>query len=324
MMRFRTEIIPPAAPFAIDPERPVVLLGSCFTDNIGARMRRCGIPAIVNPGGVLFNPISICSRLNLALLSLRDGGSMISVLRESILHRDDIVLSWLFDSSVAALDEEECLMRCKEAVDSLASALQTASALLLTFGTSLAYCMKGRRDEVVTNCHKLPASTFERRFLSMEEIVTAVGDVVRWLRTLNPTLNIIMTVSPVRHQRDGMHLNTISKANLLLALDHICSEYDNCQYFPAYELLIDDLRDYRFYASDLVHPSEDAVEYIWDKFKETYFDEKGRKLIAEGESLRRRMEHRPIIGESAEAYRFESSTQELLARFRDAHPSMIF
>lgn len=259
-MRFRTEYEAKAGK-PLDPDRKILLIGSCFSDNIGTKMRQHGLDAIVNPCGVLYNPVSI-SRV--VRLSLKDDSPEIMELEPC--DRDGHRVSFLFDSSVNGSDDAELRHRAGIALSQLRTALTDAQAVIFTFGTSFVYFLDGRP---VSNCHKQPEAIFSRRMLSLGEIKCELGELITAVRTANPEIRIIATVSPVRHLRDGFEGNARSKASLLLALGET-AEALGIEYFPAYEILTDDLRDYRYYADDLVHPSQQGVEYIWEKFKQTY------------------------------------------------------
>lgn len=321
--RFRTEINVPAARIKLDPERPAVLLGSCFTEAVGKRMRRSRWKALVNPGGVLFNPVSVATHLQLALSAMQDEHRVSEIVGNTIFERDGICRSMLFDSTTAAMTHGESLRKGEHAIAELSKGLSRADALFLTFGTSIVYNLKGENPYTVANCHKLPADNFERVMLSSHEIFDLWSELLPRLLQINPKLKIIFTVSPVRHEKDGFHTNTLSKANLMTAIDMLCRNFDNCRYFPAYEIMMDDLRDYRFYASDLVHPSEEAADYIWMKFKESQLTEAGAKLLDEGERLTRREEHRPIIADNPQAGKFYAETKRLAEEFSKAHPGML-
>ena len=177
----------------------------------------------------------------------------------------------------------------------LAEKLCHGKTLIITFGTSIAYFRKSN-DTIVGNCHKQPADLFYRERLQVNDIAHAWDFLIKNMNNTYKGLNIIFTVSPVRHLKDTMEGNSKSKAILLLAIEQICSLHENCHYFPAFEIMNDDLRDYRFYASDLLHPSEEAIEYIWEKFVDTYIDSSGKTFLEEGAKKVRAANHRPKIG----------------------------
>lgn len=314
-MKFRTEIKIGRSGLQLGIDRPVALVGSCFADNIGERMRRCLWNA-QNPTGVLFNPLSIAKNLEMILLQ----GDSDSSFKESLFECNGIWHSWLFDSSISG-SAEYIDGKYRQLMKDFPELIRQGGTLIVTFGTAWCYYLNLRTDYVVANCHKQPASMFTRRMASVEEIAEKWRLLLGRLKKNYPDLNVIFTVSPVRHVRDGLHGNQLSKATLLLAIDRLCQEYDFCSYFPAYEILNDDLRDYRFYADDLCHPSETAVEYIWEKFIECYIRAEQQRALIEGEKITKRLHHRAIISGSDEAKEFANETQRLYREFSERHPT---
>lgn len=322
-MKLRTEIELPVSKVKIDPGKPAVLLGSCFSDNIGRRMRRCRWDALVNPGGVLFNPSSIAAHLELALIAMEMPDLLPELIANSIFESDGVYHSWLFDSTMSALSAQDCVDKCRGAIVNLYKVMRKADLLVLTFGSSFVYHLAGNESLIVANCHKQPASLFGRRMLDFDEVVNKYAQLINRLGQINPHMEIVLTVSPVRHIKDGLHANTMSKGMLLSVADCLCSNFDQCSYFAAYEIMLDDLRDYRFYASDLVHPSEIAVDYIWRRFCEVYLDEKSRKLLEVGERLTLRQEHRSVIADAPSSIRFANETGEMLKKWHETYPEML-
>lgn len=298
----------------LNPDAPVMLVGSCFADNIRQRMRQC-LWRAENPFGTLFNPLSIARVLG---NMLDDDGE--SDFCKSLFQADGIWRSWMFDSHIAFPTREECLAAYRELRRVCHATLQQAEALFVTFGTSFCYFLK-TGNHLVANCHKQSSALFERRRVSVKEIADEWNNLLKRLWTTYPNLQVIFTVSPVRHVRDGFVDNSRSKAVLLLAVEDLCSNHTQCGYFPAYEIVNDDLRGYRFYASDLVHPSPEAVEYVWEKLIDTYFSDTRRQLLMEGEKLYRRLTHRLIIAESESSRRFTADTQALAESFYLHHPT---
>ncbi|MCH5214834.1 MAG: GSCFA domain-containing protein [Muribaculaceae bacterium] len=311
-MKFRTEYtIPQDAPKPLQPERLAILLGSCFSDNIGAKMLSSGWPALVNPCGVLYNPLSICNLIDLALLPEEERSRRV---KASVIPREGKYVSWYASSSIAGSSSDECAGKMLAALEELRRGLGEAQALLLTFGTADVWQLADG-GMVVGNCHKYPASSFEKRRLGIAEIVGKVRHTLNNIKSINPDLQVILTVSPRRYLATGLADNTLQKAPLLLACHELCSpvepagESENREeitikpgagamrisYFPAYEILNDDLRDYRFYSADLLHPSEMAVDYIWDCFTRTYLTDEARSRLSAIARANRRQNHRPIL-----------------------------
>lgn len=297
-MLLRTEYKAQRLPLNLSPERPLTLIGSCFSDNIGDTMRRCGWDVCVNPCGTLFNPVSIAGHLLAEPYTVELEGFSFS-------------FPTTFYSGNAMA----------EARRNLQASLHRSQALIATFGTAIAYEKDGF---IVANCHKRPAAEFKRRLLTIEEIVEKWTEVIRHLRKNNPGLAIVLTVSPVRHVREGFEENSASKATLLLACRKLCETQPDTFYFPAFEIVNDDLRDYRFFQQDLVHPSQMAVDYIWEKFRDTFLDTEAQKIVEAGLALRRRKEHRFIHPESPEAQRFRRDTEKAESELLASHPTLRF
>lgn len=301
------------------PDLPIVFAGSCFADNISARMRQCLWDA-ENPFGVLYNPMSIARALECAVLS--DRGD--EIFRESLFESGGAVRSWLYDSKAAAFSIDECLEKFQAMSVNVKSKLELADALVITFGTAWVYTLNECPGEyIVANCHKMPSREFSRRRLGIDEICDVWIEMAKKLRSRYPKLQIIFTVSPVRHLKDGFEGNARSKAVLLLAAERICESLDYCHYFPAYEILNDDLRDYRFYADDLVHPSAAAVEYIWEAFKDCYLDAEGKQFLKETENIYRLYHHRPILETPEQTEQRHEKALNRLRSLLHRHPRLL-
>ena len=276
---FRTVIEPIKSAFRLNHETKMTLIGSCFTDNIGSRLVDDGFDACVNPLGILFNPASIA---NIVKRALDDEYFKISDLQcvNGVYHCLDL------ESRRQSTDAERLLAELNEALRDFAVVLRHSDIWFVTFGTAWVFEYR-ETSRIVGNCHKLAADKFDRRRLSIEEIVEA------W-KPLCEDRQVVFTVSPVRHLADGLHGNTLSKSTLLLAIDMLVSE-TTATYFPAYEIVNDDLRDYRFYDADMKHPSPVACDYIYDKFAHTYFDKTTMALAENNRRLARLSKHRPIL-----------------------------
>lgn len=285
---FRTEYkVRSRAEFS--PYSGVTLLGSCFADNIGGKLRESLAPVCVNPVGPLFNAKSISRALAIAC-----GDAAIRW-----FEKDGERRSW---DAAAAYDAEAGYAELRRG-------LENSEVVIITLGTAIVYEYEG---VAVANCHKMAGGMFERRMMSVSEVVGCLREGFERLKDKR----IIMTVSPVRHLKEGFESNSISKATLRLAAAEL-SEMDNVEYFAAYEIIMDDLRDYRFCADDMQHPSAQAVEYVWQKFRATYFNEVTEGQVAEGTALSRRMAHRPMNPQSAAAQAFCAETEELVRAFKE-------
>ena len=261
-------------------------MGSCFTENIGTIMQELRFRVDMNPFGINYNPSSVARNL-WALLN----GKQYSL--QDLHEASGKWFSFDHHSQFSAADADTCLDRINQRIRSSGERLGGTDYLLLTWGTAWVYVLK-ESATVVSNCHKLPADLFSRHLLSTNQVVDTYTKLFAALRNRMPELKIILTVSPVRHWKDGPVMNTVSKSTLLLAAHRLTELFSYCTYFPAYEIAMDDLRDYRFYGEDLVHPNEQMIRYIWEKFSGTYFVEPTLKLMGEIEKLNTAQKHRPF------------------------------
>jgi len=271
-MQLQTIIDIPKPPFTISHQDRLLLLGSCFADEMAGKLLANGFTVLANPFGALYNPASIAAML-LRCISEREC-------KEIFVGTDGIWHSWMHHSRFSAETKDELQARVSKATQETAAFLRTASVLIVTFGTAIIYRLK-ENGMLVANCHKQPDSLFQRERLTAYDIVDQWQMLLQLLHAVNPDLKLIFTVSPIRHKRDGLHVNQISKGILLQAVEEMVngnmeivnSKWSNSKYnyFPSYEIMLDELRDYRFYADDMVHPSPLAVEYIWQRFQQTYF-----------------------------------------------------
>lgn len=288
-MKFRTEIDKPQLKGRIDYNSKIVTLGSCFAENITKRLAAAKFCVKHSPVGILFNPASIASTLTaFAERSAVDCGR--------IVRRSEGWVSLDCHSELAMPTEEEAIKTLQNAIDEGHKLLRSATCVIITFGTAWVYehIATGR---VVANCHKQPSREFCRRRMSVEEIITLFKPLMEGVLR---DKHIIFTVSPIRHTADGLTENCVSKAILRLAADTLSSTYDNADYFPAFEIVTDDLRDYRFYAEDMVHPSAQAVEYIWQRFIESALADSAVELLPKVEKIIAAAAHKPFNPNSEE------------------------
>lgn len=261
-------------------------MGSCFTENIGNKMVDLKLPALVNPFGVLYNPVSVRQSLEIILdkrnFEAKDLGFF-----------NDQWFSFYHDTEFSNPDKQECLNTINKRLDYAREHLKSAEYLIITFGTAWVYEYI-ESGKVVSNCHKIPAKEFNRFKLGVEDIFVQWAKLLNRMEDYNPDLKIIFTVSPVRHWKDGAVQNQLSKSTLILAIQQLLKIFDNIEYFPAYEIMMDDLRDYRFYADDMLHPSKVAIDYIWEQFSETYFNKETAQIIKEVNKIILAENHRPL------------------------------
>lgn len=307
-MKLQTTIEIPSPQRLIGLRDRIAFIGSCFAQHIGTHMRQSGMPALVNPFGVLYNPLSI--------LQVLTQNPMYDPLYFE--DEDHCWHCWLTDSSKNASTLEACKAALLSARGRLFSL--NADVLIITLGTNRYYELKsefvtGGSDEVtnspliVGNCHKRPQAEFEEKVLTVEEMTTILDSICQ----LFPRAQVLLTVSPYRYAKYGFHESRLSKAALLLAVDAIQKKRpEQVGYFPAYEIQLDELRDYRFYAEDMLHPSQQAIEYIWERFAERYLDSEAHRFLTDYEPIRKALMHRPSEPDSAAAIRHQEQTQQRL------------
>ena len=274
-MEFRTPVTITLAPFAIEPRERMLFVGSCFADNIGRRFVEDKFRATVNPYGVMYNPASI-------------------------MHT---VKRWTEELVAAQSEASDSGSDVSQAIN---EAPQTA---VFTLGTNHVYVLN-ETGEIVDNCRKRPQRLFTERELSVDECADYLREAITMLRQINPSVRIIITVSPIRYAKYGFHGSQLSKATLLLAADKLTKEMDNVVYFPAYEIVNDELRDYRFYREDMLHPTDQAVEYIWQRFGETFFSKQTVKFLEEWRPIKAALAHRPFNPEAEEYKKFLEKAKE--------------
>ena len=288
--------------FQVDYKTKMMLIGSCFVENIGAKLDYFKFQTEINPCGVVYNPISVGETLHLLLKNS-------ALTKNELLENGGKWVSLKHHGSFSAPSQEEALERINSRLDIAARKLREADVLMITWGTAWVYRYRST-SEIVANCHRFPASDFERFRLSVDEIVAYYTDLFNRLLELRPDLKIVMTVSPVRHWKDGANGNQLSKAILLLAIERLRAQFGCIYYFPAYELVMDELRDYRFYGEDLLHLSTLGVEYIWEKFMGCFLQPNTQEWMKKVEHCNKILAHRPFDQNSA-------TTQELTARTLD-------
>ena len=304
MKDLMTKVAIPVSDTKIGYHDKILLLGSCFADNIGEKFGEHYFQATVNPFGTLYNPASIMKAIT---LSFKHDN------KHYILQHNGLWHSMMHHGSFSHPDKNELLSRYNESLTIMRNALQEASTIVVTFGTSWIYQMEGM---VVANCHKIPAERFRRDCMTVGRIIDM------WLPLLVqiPNKHWIFTVSPIRHIKDGLHENQISKAILLQAIDCLASNSAVVSYFPSYEIMLDELRDYRFYAEDMVHPSQVAVDYIWERFVEAYMTVETQNEMRVLHQFWRDRHHRFLHPDTAEAIAFAQRIENRLQSLKKQYP----
>lgn len=293
----------------------VMLMGSCFTDHLGNKLEQHRFSTLQNPHGILFNPVSLAK-------------SVTSYIEKKQYNKNDLFFqqewwtSWDHHSQFSHADPDKLLEMINKSQDEAHSFLQKAKWLVLTVGSAWVYQLAEGR--IVANCHKVPTDKFQKRLLPVEEVLAALDNMIHRLFIFNPGLRIMFTISPVRHLRDGFVENNRSKAILIQAVHHLVEKFEGLFYFPAYELIIDDLRDYRFYAEDMVHPNYLATSYVWEKFTESCIDEESRKFIKEIAPVNAALAHKPFQPDSNAHRLFRQKQVEKLQQLQASYPFLNF
>lgn len=315
-MKFHLDHIPAKPGFEIDHASKVFLTGSCFSENIGHLLKEHKFAAYPNPSGILFNPVSIYQ-------TLKNSIHLTTFDKKYLLNRGGIFLSYLHHSSVNSADKEALAAKINAENEAAHAFLKNAGYLIITFGSAYFYEHTGL-NAAVANCHKQAGNTFEKKLADASDIVYMYAELIKDLQQLNPSLKLIFTVSPVKHLKDGLIENNLSKATLLLSIHKLTGLFHNCFYFPAYELVNDDLRDYRFYKADMAHPNELAIDYVWEKFSGCFFNAKTLQLNQKINKLNLAMNHRHMNGNSEETEKLQDFITRQKEEIRKLNPGIEF
>ena len=315
-MNLQTKITVAAPDFLIDYNSRLMMLGSCFAENMGSKFSYYKFDVDVNPCGIIYNPLSVANLLRLIVegkqfekSDLRQvGGKWVSLYHHG---------------AFSSTDPDECLRRINDRLTKATGELRTLDLLVITWGTAWVYRYT-RENIVVSNCHKIPSQEFERSRLSVEDIVKEYLVLIGRLREINPGLRILFTVSPIRHWKDGAHGNQLSKATLLLAIDRLREELQHVYYFPAYEIVLDELRDYRFYADDMLHMSGFTVDYIWERFLYSFISPEVLGLMNQIGRVNKGVAHRPFDPQSEEYHRLVKKMLAEIAMISRSYPMIDF
>jgi len=287
-MKFRTEVEIPEFKKKLSYRQQSLMVGSCFAENIGVYLRERGLPVIVNPFGILYNPFSIANCLEMLMIQKKFTA-------DDLFCSNGLYNSFSHHSRFSGTGVDAVLEQMNFGASEASGYLKNGSHLFITFGTAWVFQYK-QSGKVVSNCHKLPATNFNHNRLSVDQITDIWIPLIEQIKSLNPEIRLIFTVSPIRHLKDGAHANQISKSTLLLAIETLITFFGNelISYFPSYEIQLDELRDYRFYARDMAHPGEMALEYIREKFVKAILDSEAQVIINEFEKLIQALNHKPF------------------------------
>lgn len=313
-MNFHLEFSPKQFPSLINHQQKLFLIGSCFTENIGSKLKQYKFSVLENPNGILFNPVSITKSISSYIANKTYTAA-------DLFYENESWHSWEHHSCFSNPDKDICLQNINQSQQEAHDFIRTADWLMITMGSAFVYELANK--EVVANCHKVPTDKFNKRLLSIEEIKAALQKMAAALWQLNSSVKIIFTISPVRHLRDGFVENNVSKAALIQAV-HQLTDNQNFFYFPAYELIIDDLRDYRFYAEDMVHPNYAATNYVWEKFVTTCINEQTQKLMKEINTINAAKSHKPFNPTSNQHKKFLQANYKKVAELSSLYPYINF
>ena len=314
-MEFRTIVPIHEATKRITYHSQILSIGSCFAVNMAQKFAYYKFPITVNPFGVLFHPLAI---ENILQHTIENS----PYTAEDFFLHNELWHSFDFHSDMSQPSLKEAIQLANSQQIQLQQALQEASFCFITLGTAWVYIYNST-DTIVANCHKLPSQHFSKRLLSVEEITESLSHITALLKQFNPSITVVFTISPVRHIKDGFFENQVSKSQLFAALYPLITD-NKSLYFPAYELLLDELRDYRFYANDMVHPSEMAINYIWERLVATYIETATQADMKQVDSIQKGLSHRPFNPETESHQQFLAQLQQKIEAFTMKYPHIRF
>ncbi|TBX65370.1 GSCFA domain-containing protein [Flavobacterium silvisoli] len=317
-MQFSTSVPIPKNGNPIDYHSKIVSLGSCFAENMAAKFEYFKFRNTVNPFGIIFNPVSI-EKLVLRAVNQEFFTD------EDIFFYNDLWHSYEVHSELSQPDKGTFLNNLNQKVTELHLHISNATHILITYGTSWVYKLKAT-EQLVANCHKVPQNQFDKEILSVAVIEQSIQNTIDLIRKLNPDCHFTFTVSPVRHLKDGFVENQRSKAHLITAIHNLsfANTASTFNYFPSYEILMDELRDYRFYAEDMLHPNPTAIDYIWQRFAETQITENSYPVMEEVDALQKGLAHRPFNPNSENHLKFLHNLNQKIIRLQERYPHMQF
>ena len=315
-MNFTTKIPISKYQNPIDYNSKIISIGSCFAENMSEKFEYFKFQNTVNPFGIIFNPISIEKLIHRAI-------NKIEFTESDIFFHNERWHCFEVHSDLSASSSELLLVNLNKVLHSFRSKIQEATHLIFTFGTSWVYRNK-TSNEIVANCHKVAQNQFDKEILSVETIEKSIKNTIDLVKKINPNCNFIFTISPVRHIKDGFVENQRSKAHLITALHSSNFQLPTSSYFPSYEILMDELRDYRFYADDMLHPSQTAIDYIWIKFFENYVDEKEFATMQQVCDIQKALHHKPFNPNSESHQKFLKNLNQKINTLASKYPQIQF
>jgi len=318
-MKFKLTLDAKPSKYSIEYQDKLMLIGSCFTENIGAKFNAHLFDVMENPHGILFNPMSVEQ-------SLHDCIQNKQYSENDLFKLNDVWNSWNHHSRFSSVLQEDALAKINTAIQNAHLFLKTANHLVITLGSAWLYELTQlaplSTGQVVANNHKAPASWFTKSLMHPVALKDRLSELVKLLIQFNPNLHIVFTISPVRHLREGLVENNRSKAVLIHAVHETIVSFNQVEYFPAYEYVMDDLRDYRFYSEDLVHPNYAASGYVWEKLVETYMKDATQGIMKQVAELQLAINHKPFFAGSAEHQKFAQSCIDKTERLLQSYPHL--
>lgn len=314
-MEFKTTIPPHNALFPLTHDHKIMLIGSCFSQEIGNKLNQCGFNTTINPFGTLFNPHSLVACLNHIIRNKKFTSA-------DFFEHNGFWHSYKLHSSFSGQHLNDCIANVNRSISEGHTFLSTADTLIITFGSAWIYQLI-ENDTIVANCHKVPQQLFSKRKLGVNEVVAETSHLIEHLKGANPNLNIIFTISPVKHLKDGFIENNWSKSTLNVAVHELVRRFDFCDYYPAFEILNDDLRDYRFYKNDMVHPNELAVQYVFEHFCKAYFNEETMEIAHAFFALSKSVDHKTFNSDHPDHQKFISSFEKKANRLMNVNQQKV-
>ncbi|WP_324025440.1 GSCFA domain-containing protein [Maribacter sp. BPC-D8] len=298
----------------IDYSSQLLLLGSCFSENIGAKLEYYKFQRLQNPFGILFHPLAIEKLIQKSV-------NQELFIEADVFNANEQWHSFDAHSCMSNPSKEKITIDLNEALNSTAAQLKNASHIIITLGTAWVY-RNTSSNQVVANCHKVAQSNFTKELLSVDEVAESLKRIIALVQSVNPSAHFIFTVSPVRHLKDGFVENQLSKSHLISAIHKVLE--NKISYFPSYELMMDELRDYRFYAKDMIHPNEVAIDYIWERFVEVWIAPSAYLTMEKVQKIQRGLLHRPFNEKSEQHQKFLLKLNVLKSEIHKEYPDLIF
>lgn len=314
-MNFHLEFSPKPFNTKIVHQNNLFLIGSCFSENIGSKFKQHKFSVLENPNGILFNPVSISKSITSYIENKQYS-------KVDLFYQNELWNSWEHHTRFSDVDLDVCLNRINASQQQAHQFIKTADWVFITLGSAFVYELENK--SIVANCHKVPTDKFKKKLLSVEDVLAVLDNVMHRIFMHNPTAKIMFTISPVRHLRDGFVENNRSKAVLIQAVHHLVNKFNKLFYFPAYELVIDDLRDYRFYAEDLVHPNYAATNYVWDKLVDCCIDENTIQLMKQLNEINAAVNHKSFNPTTEAHQKFIDTTLSKINTIKKIHPHINF